>query len=70
MMIPGAWEPGRRTAAMIEPLTPAGTPLADIRTQSGPEIHRQHAELPSWLIMWIFAAALLVATWLAMAVLR
>ena len=68
MMIPGAWEPRPQSVAVVAPLAPAPKPPADSRGghPSGPD--SQRAELPSWLKVSIFAATLLVAMWLAMAV--
>jgi hypothetical protein len=67
-MIPGAWEARPRSGTVVAPLTsgptrPADSPGGD--RAEGPET--QPAELPGWLKVSIFAAALLAAMWLAMA---
>ena len=84
MMIPGAWEPRPQSVAVVEPLAPASKPPAESRGGRGPALSETliqderrvegsgldtpHAELPGWLKVSIFAATLLVAMWLAMAV--
>jgi hypothetical protein len=67
MMIPGAWEPRPRTAAVVEPLGSVPQPPADNRSGTGLEPETPRAELPGWLKVSIFAGTLLVAMWLAMA---
>jgi hypothetical protein len=68
MMIPGAFEPRPRSGAVVEPLPPAPRRPADITGGSGSGRDTQHAELPSWLKVSIFAATLLAATLLVMTV--
>jgi hypothetical protein len=74
-MIPGAWEPRPRSGAVVAPLTSAPTRPADSRggNRPGPGLSgvdgpaTQRAELPGWMKVSIFAATLLAATWLVMA---
>jgi len=78
MMIPAAWEPRPRAAAVVAPLisepdAPSGiarsvqdrAPVTSRIEASGRDAQR--AELPGWLKASIFAGTLLAATWLAMA---
>ena len=72
MMIPGAWEPRPRSIAVVAPLILAPKAPSDSRVgSSGPALSGvegpARAELPGWLKVSIFAATLLAATWLAMA---
>jgi len=66
-MIPGAWEPRPRSAAVVEPLASMPQPPADSRSGTGLGPETQPAELPGWSKVSIFAGTLLVAMWLAMA---
>ncbi len=66
MMIPGGWEPGRRSNSVEEPVTAAPRQLADSRGGNGSRPETQRRELPDWLKVSIFAATLLAATWLVM----
>ena len=68
MMIPGTWEPRRRSGAVVEPLTSASKQPAESRVANGSGADTQRTELPSWLKASIFTATLVVAMWLAMAV--
>jgi hypothetical protein len=68
MMIPGAWEPRRRSGAVVEPPASAPRPPADGRGGSGQEPQTQRAELPTWLRVSIFTAMLVAAMWLVMTV--
>jgi hypothetical protein len=65
-MIPGAWEPGRRSHSVAEPATAAPKQRADSRGGNGSRPDTQRPELPGWLNVSIFAATLLAATWLVM----
>jgi len=72
MMIPGEWEPRRRSGAatvgpVVEPLTSA-PPLEASRGDNGPAPDTERRELPVWLKVSIFAATLLGTMWLSMAV--
>ena len=65
MMIPGQWERGKGVAAGPPPSAPTPSPRADAGHQAATaEVGR--LELPAWLRVPVFAAALLAATWLAM----
>ena len=69
MMIPGTWEPRRRSGAadaVVEPLASAPKPAADSPGGNGPGADTQRAEPPGWLRVSIFGATLLAAMWLAM----
>ena len=66
MMIPGEWEGRRQTGAVADPLPRIPQPPADSRGGNVSEPPRQRRELPGWLKVSIFAAALLAATWLVM----
>jgi hypothetical protein len=65
-MIPGTWEPRRKSTAVDEPVTTAAAPPAVSRPAAPAEAAPQRRELPGWLQVTIFAAILLAATWLAM----
>jgi hypothetical protein len=74
MMIPGAWEPRQRPPAAVTEASPgsAYAPTASVPNGSADtrdrqaETNSERPDLPTWLELSIFAAALLVATWLAM----
>lgn len=69
MMIPGTWEPRRRSGAAdaaVEPLTSGPRPAADSPGGNGPESDTRRAEPPGWLKASVFGATLLAAMWLAM----
>jgi hypothetical protein len=70
MMIPGAWEPRRRSAVAVNPASEVTLPPSPAATGGGSESrpHTQSAELPGWLKLSIFTATLLAAMWLAMTV--
>jgi hypothetical protein len=78
MMIPGAYEPRPRAAAVVAPLISepevpsgvarsfqGGAPVTSRVEPSGRDAQR--VELPGWLKASIFAGTLLAAMWLAMA---
>jgi hypothetical protein len=68
MMIPGAWEPRPRSRAVVEPVASAPGRPAESPGGNGSGRDTQRAELPGWLKASIFAATLLAATLLVMAV--
>ena len=73
MMIPGALEPRRSVTAVnvvgaVGAVDVVDTRPADGRGGNGSELDTERPELPSWLKVSIFAATLLAAMWLSMAV--
>ena len=70
MMIPGAWEPRRRSAVAVDPASDdtLASPPAAIGGGSEWRPDIQPAELPNWLKVSIFTATLLAAMWLVMTV--
>jgi len=66
VMIPGAWEPRLRSAAVPPPVALAPSPPVAAPGDSAPAEARR-AELPAWMKVSIFAGTLLAATWIAMA---
>ena len=67
VMIPGAWEPRLRSAAVPQPVALAPWPPVAAQGESAPTSEARRAELPAWMKVSIFAGTLLAATWIAMA---
>ena len=66
-LIPGAWEPRPRSAAVPQPVALAPAPPVAARADNAPATEARRVELPAWMKVSIFAGTLLAATWIAMA---
>ena len=66
-MIPGTWEPRRRTAVAEDTPAPPPATLAMTPAAGAPAPRAERRGLPTALQVSIFAATLLAAGWLVMA---